>query len=48
MSEFITPPEHVNFKAKKLFGNAGRIIDGSVAYVDLQGGGPLKQHTHFL
>lgn len=25
---FITPPNHVNFEAKKLFGNKGQIIDG--------------------
>lgn len=46
MQEFITPPEHINFKAKKLFGQMGKIIDGSIAYVDLSGGGPTKQHTH--
>ena len=43
---FITPPEHVNFQAKKLFGSAGEIIDGSIAYISLRGGGPAKQHTH--
>lgn len=45
-NNFITPPNHVNFKAKKLFGNMGEIIDGSIAYVDLNGGGPTEQHTH--
>ncbi|MDE6538904.1 MAG: cupin domain-containing protein [Ruminococcus sp.] len=24
----------------------GTIIDGSIAYVDLNGGGPTEQHTH--
>ena len=43
---FMTPPEHINFEAKKLFGNVGEIIDGSIAYIDLKGGGPTKQHTH--
>lgn len=43
---FITPPNHVNFKAKKLFKNMGEIIDGSIAYVNLNGGGPTEQHTH--
>ena len=43
---FITPPEHVNFAAKKLLGSAGEIIDGSIAYISLRGGGPTKQHTH--
>lgn len=46
MSDFITPPEHVHFKAKKLFGACGKIIDGSIAYISLEGGGPTKQHTH--
>ena len=46
MNDFITPPAHVNFKAKKLFENCGRIIDGSVAYLTLNGGGPTEKHTH--
>lgn len=46
MNDFITPPNHVNFKAKKLFGEMGTIIDGSIAYVDLNGGGSTEQHTH--
>ena len=46
MNEFITPPNHVNFKAKRLFGEMGQIIDGSVAYIDLNGGGPIQRHTH--
>lgn len=46
MEDFITPPEHINFKAKKLFGEMGTIIEGSIAYVDLNGGGPTEQHTH--
>ncbi|MBP9996569.1 MAG: cupin domain-containing protein [Lachnospiraceae bacterium] len=43
---FITPSNHVNFEAKKLFENMGTIIDGSIAYINLKGGGPLEQHTH--
>lgn len=46
MKDFITPPNHVNFKAKKLFGEMGTIIDGSIAYIDLDGGGPMELHTH--
>lgn len=46
MDNFITPPAHVNFKAKKLFGDMGHIIDGSIAYIDLNGGGPEELHTH--
>ena len=43
---FTVPPNHVNFEAKKLFGNVGQILDGSIAYITLQGGGPQTQHTH--
>ena len=43
---FMTPPNHVNFEAKKLFGEVGQIIDGSIAYINLKGGGPTGQHTH--
>lgn len=43
---FITPPNHLNFEAKKLFGDVGRIIDGSIAYINLKGGGPTEKHTH--
>ena len=46
MQDFMTPPKHVNFRAKKLFGEMGRIVDGSVAYIDLKGGGPTELHTH--
>ena len=46
MDHFITPPNHIKFKAKKLFGAIGTIIDGSIAYVDLTGGGPKVKHTH--
>ncbi len=42
----MTPPKHVNFEAKKLFGPMGQIIDGSIAYIKLKGGGPAEQHTH--
>ncbi|MBC8569764.1 cupin domain-containing protein [Zongyangia hominis] len=46
MSEFMTPPNHVNFKAKKLFGEMGKILDGAIAYIDVNGGGPTELHTH--
>jgi mannose-6-phosphate isomerase-like protein (cupin superfamily) len=46
MKDFITPPKHVNFIAKKLFENVGEIIDGSVAYLSPNGGGPIENHTH--
>lgn len=43
---FITPPKHVNFEAKKLFGSMGEIMDGSIAYLSINGGGPTEVHTH--
>ena len=43
---FITPPNHVNFLAKKLFTDMGKIIDGSIAYLNEKGGGPTELHTH--
>ncbi|MCM1506677.1 MAG: cupin domain-containing protein [Ruminococcus flavefaciens] len=46
MNNFITPPNHANFKAKKLFGEMGTVIDGSIAYIGLDGGGPTELHTH--
>ena len=36
MSDFMTPPKHVHFRAKKLFGEMGRIVDGSIAYIDYE------------
>lgn len=46
MKEFIAPPNHVNFEVKKLFDSVGDIIDGSIAYLKLNGGGPTEKHTH--
>lgn len=46
MKDFVTPPDHINFLAKKLFGNCGEIIDGSIAYLEANGGGPVNLHTH--
>lgn len=46
MNSFITPPDHINFKAKQLFKNMEQIIDGAIAYIDLNGGGPKEPHTH--
>jgi len=44
----MTPPKHVNFRAKKLFGAVGNIVDGAVAYINLDGGEPslLKAVFH--
>ena len=46
MEKFTTPLNHEKFKAKKLFGSVGEIIDGFIAYISLNGGGPQKRHTH--
>jgi mannose-6-phosphate isomerase-like protein (cupin superfamily) len=46
MEGFITPPNHLNFLAKKLFADMGEIIDGSIACLEKDGGGPLELHTH--
>ena len=46
MKELFTPPNHIGFEACKLFGENGKIIDGSVAYIHPNGGGPTEQHTH--
>jgi len=44
--DFISPPNHINFIAKKLFDNSREIVDGSIAYLEPGGGGPLELHTH--
>ncbi|BCI59530.1 cupin domain-containing protein [Solibaculum mannosilyticum] len=46
MDGFMTPPNHLDFKAKKLFDGMGSILDGSIAYVGINGGGPTTPHTH--
>lgn len=46
MEDFITPPNHVRFHAKPLFGNMGEIMNGAIAYLDELGGGPIEKHTH--
>lgn len=44
--ELFTPPNHVGFEACKLFGENNKIIDGSIAYIKPNGGGPIQPHTH--
>lgn len=46
LNGFMTPPDHLNFLAKKLFGPCGEIIDGAIAYLEPGGGGPSTPHTH--
>lgn len=42
----MTPPAHVGFRAKRLFGAGGAIVDGAIAYLEPGGGGPVQPHTH--
>lgn len=37
---------HINFKAKKLFGKSGEIIDGTIAYIEKNGGGPFTKYFY--
>lgn len=46
MNDFITPPNHIEFLAKRLFGDCGEIIDGLIAHLAPNGGGPIEKHTH--
>ena len=46
MQEFITPPNHKGFSAKKLFDENGKIKWGAIAYIEKGGGGPEGNHTH--
>ncbi|MDE6593002.1 MAG: cupin domain-containing protein [Oscillospiraceae bacterium] len=43
--DFFTPPKHVNFLAKRLYGK-GQISDISIARLGEKGGGPTENHTH--
>ena len=43
---YTTPPDHIHFLAKRLFGEQGEIIDGAIAYISPGGGGPHTPHTH--
>lgn len=46
MQEFMTPPGHRGFLAKRLFDENGRIRWGAIAYIEPGGGGPEGNHTH--
>ncbi|MBQ8708341.1 MAG: cupin domain-containing protein [Succinivibrionaceae bacterium] len=47
MDGFATPANHVDFKAKRLFGRVdGVIADGAVAILQPSGGGPVEKHRH--
>lgn len=43
---YITPPDHSLFLAKKLFSAEGGIMDGAIAHIKPGGGGPRTPHTH--
>lgn len=45
MNTFFTPPDHVHFLARKLYGK-GQITDVSIAHLEKNGGGPAQNHTH--
>lgn len=45
MENTFTPPDHVNFAARKLFGE-GKMSNVSIAFIDENGGGPTANHTH--
>lgn len=42
----MTPPGHIGFRARRLFGAGGAIVDGAVAYLEPGGGGSVQPHTH--
>lgn len=45
--EFITPPGHFGFRAKKLFSEEGAALSGGmIAYLQPGGGGPVPPHIH--
>lgn len=52
MNGFRSPAGHTGFLAKKLFAgdgsehSFGEIIDGAIAYLEPDGGGPTQMHTH--
>ncbi|EOS67255.1 cupin domain-containing protein [Oscillibacter sp. 1-3] len=37
---------HTGFLAKRVFGEAGRVLDVSIAHLEPQGGGPAPAHSH--
>lgn len=46
MAEFQPVPGHVGFLAKGVFGQAGSVLDVSVARLEPGGGGPEPPHQH--
>lgn len=39
-------PHHTGFLAKRVFGEAGRVLDVSAAHLEPRGGGPVPAHRH--
>ena len=48
MAEYITPPNHFGFKAKKVWGESikGELLDCAIAHIEPLGGGPKPMHQH--
>lgn len=46
MNDFLTPPNHEGFIAKRLFDDVGTIKWGAIAHIEPNGGGPIGNHTH--
>ena len=48
MAEYITPPNHFGFKAKKVWGESikGELLDCAIAHIKPLGGGPKPMHQH--
>lgn len=46
MDGFTSVPHHTGFLAKRVFGEAGRVLDVSVAHLEPRGGGPVPAHSH--
>ncbi len=47
MNDFITPPDHTGFLARRICGiAAGGIRDIAIALIEPGGGGPEPAHTH--
>ena len=44
--DYLTPPCHRLFLAKKLFSRSGELLDGAIAYIAPGGGGPEVPHLH--
>lgn len=46
MDGFTPVPCHTGFLAKRVFAEAGRVLDVSIARLEPRGGGPVPAHSH--